>query len=273
MNGKDTGRAVPSDGSAERNVLITGATTGIGYELSKCFAADGFNLVLVARNEELLVQRREELSASYGVKVKLFALDLTEAAVPQRIFEDLQNENIPIEVLVNNAGFGLVGAFADNEPEIERRMIRLNIEALTMLSKLFLREMLSREKGRILNVASTAAFLPGPLMAVYYASKNHVLAFSRALASELRGSGVKVSVLCPGPTATQFQKTARQEGAKVLKISLMDAGTVARAAYRGLWKGKQVIIPGLLNKLTFVASRLFPDRLLMPFVKNLHRKS
>ncbi len=254
------------------NALITGATTGIGYEISKFFAADEYNLILVARDEELLSRRKEELEADFGILVRIFAMDLTEEAAPRRLFSALQEQNIPVEMLVNNAGYGMMGKFWDIDSDAELNMIQLNVVALTALTRLFLREMVRRGSGRILNVASTAAFQPGPLMAVYYASKAYVLSLSEALANETKNSGVTVSVLCPGPTSTQFQKRAGQEGARLLKFKSMGAYTVARAGYRGMRKGKAVIIPGLMNKISVWFARVLPHGLLMNIIRYLHQK-
>jgi len=231
-----------------KTALITGATTGIGYELSKLFAADGANLVLVARNTELLTQRQIDL----------------------KLYNQVKKEGIFVNTLVNNAGFGLLGAFKDTDLETEMRMIRLNISTLTALTKLFLNDLLD-SGGEILNVASTAAFEPGPMMAVYYATKAYVLSFSEALATELKGTPVKVSVLCPGPTQTEFQKTARIRGVKLLKLGIMDAATVARAGYEGLKKGKTLIIPGFLNRLSVWSIRFAPRKLVTSVVEFLHK--
>jgi short-subunit dehydrogenase len=253
------------------NVVITGTTTGIGYELSKLFAQYGFNLVLVARNSERLQQHKEELEKSFPVQVKTFELDLSDPVSGKKLFESLKKEDIYIKILVNNAGFGLVGPFVETDLEKEIQMIQLNGIAPVILSKLFLRQLPPGVPGRILNVASTAAFIPGPLMAVYYASKAQLLSFGEALGCELAGKGVTVTSLCPGPTATEFQRRAGQHGLRLLKTPVMDAYTVAWKGFAGLMRGKRIVVPGILNKLAVLSMKLFPQRLLLPVVKYLHR--
>ena len=197
--------------SKSQSVLITGASGGIGYELAKLCARDHLNLVLVARSADKLTQIAAELQSQFGIIVKTVALDLSAPPAPKFLFDQLQRETIPIDLLINNTGFGAFGEF-DQMPEEEiLGQIQLNITALTHLTKLFLAPMLARRRGRIMNVASIAAFQPGPLMAVYYATKAYVLSFSEALANELRPSGVTVTCFCPGATNTNF---ARRAGTK-----------------------------------------------------------
>jgi len=244
-------------------VLVTGASSGIGYELAKRFARDGHDLVLVARSREKLEAIGKELIGTAGVQVKRIAKDLSRPRAAEETFDELTRESIPIEVLVNCAGFGTYGAFAETDIVAEREMIQLNVVALTELTKLAVRAMVRRGNGRVLNVASTAAFQPGPRMAVYYATKAYVLSFSEALANELDGTGVAVSTLCPGPTRTGFGVRARMEGARVYKTGVMDAAAAAEAGYHGLKNGKAVIIPGLRNKLIALAARLAPRKLVI----------
>jgi len=253
------------------NVVITGATTGIGYELSKLFARYNFNLVLTARNSELLQQRKEELEKSFPIQIKTFQLDLSNPDSAKKLFAPLKEEDIYVEVLVNNAGFGLVGPFLETDLEKEIQMIQLNEIAPVILSKLFLKQLPAGVPGRILNVASTASFIPGPLMSVYYASKAQLLSFGLALDCELEGKGVSVTTLCPGPTATEFQSRARLHGVKLLKTPMMDAKTVAWKGFVGLMRGKRVVVPGLLNKLSVISMKVFPQRLLLPVIKFIHQ--
>ena len=245
-----------------RTVLITGASSGIGYELAKLFARDRYNLVLVARSDELLRRVADGLSRDYGVSVQTMARDLSVPGAPQEVAAALLGRS-QIDVLVNDAGFATYGPFVELPAETELQMMQLNIVALTQLTKLFVPEMVARRRGKILNVASMAGFMPGPLMAVYYASKSFVLSFSQALACELAPFGVSVSVLCPGPTHSGFQRRAKMEQSKVFDSGVMDAQSVARAGYRGLMKGKTVIIPGIRNKLMAAVVRVVP-RTLMP---------
>ncbi len=223
----------------DSSVLITGASGGIGYELAKLFAHDHRNLVLVARSGDKLAEVAAGLQKKYGIAIKTVALDLAEPAAPKFLFDQLQREKIAVDILVNNAGFGAFGDFAQM-PEAEiLGQIQLNITALTHLTRLFLPLMLAAHKGRIMNVASTAAFQPGPLMAVYYATKAYVLSFSEALANEMRGSGVTVTCFCPGATHTGFAQRAGTEKSRLFKrFGAMNAETVACDGYRGLMEGK-----------------------------------
>ena len=245
------------------SVLVTGATSGIGYALAKLFARDGHDLVLVARSRERLEEIGKELGGPAGIAPKLIPKDLSRPRAAEEIFDELRRASIPIGVLVNCAGFGTYGPFVETDIAAEREMMELNMVALTELTKLAVRQMIRRGEGRILNVASTAAFQPGPRMSVYYATKAYVLSFSEALSNELGGTGVTVSTLCPGPTRTGFGGRARMERARVYRTGVMDAAAVAEAGYRGLKKGRAVIIPGLRNKLMALAARLGPRRLVV----------
>jgi len=242
--------------------LITGASGGIGYELAKLFAKAHHNLVLVARNPPRLAQVADELQRQFGITVRTFALDITEPAAPQSLFEQLQSGGIDIGILVNNAGYGRFGEFAEVPLEESLGQIQLNITGLTELTKLFLGPMLERRSGKIMNVASTAGFQPGPLMAVYYATKAYVISFSEALANELDGKGVTVTCLCPGATETGFAGRAGNDESRLFKkLRPMDAKTVARAGYRGLLKGKTLVIPGFRNWLVAESIRVSPRKM------------
>jgi uncharacterized protein len=247
---------------ASKTALITGASVGIGRELAKLFAQDHFNLVLVARNASRLGEVAAELEKEFGIRAKSFPLDLASSAAPQFLFDQLQREDIAVDVLVNNAGYGKLGAFSDIPYEESAGQIGLNITALTHLTKLCVAPMLERQSGRILNVASTAGFQPGPLMAVYYASKAYVISFSEALGNELQGTGVTVTCLCPGLTDTQFQTRAGTEQTTLFRRTRpMDAATVARDGYRALMKGKPLVISGFRNRLLMESIRISPRRL------------
>lgn len=250
-----------------KTALITGASSGIGYELSKIFARENYNLVLVARNLEKLNELSKELKTKNGIAIKNIRADLSLPASALEIYNQVRSESININVLVNNSGFGLYGSFAKTNLATETNMIQVNVTALVQLSKLFLIDMVKRGEGKILNVASTAAFQPGPFMSIYFATKAFVLHFSEAIAAELEGSGVTVSVLCPGPTKTNFSKIAGSDHARMFKIS-MDAQTVAEVGYKGLMKGKRIIIPGLQNKITAQSSR-FGSRYLVTKVAKI----
>ncbi len=250
-------------------VLITGGSRGIGFELAKLFAKDGRPLVLVARDSASLERAASELRSNFGAPVKILPRDLSSAGAPREIYEILQEEGVTVKVLVNNAGTGTYGKFSETDLIRELEMMQLNMVSLTHLTKLFLRGMLRQGQGKILNVASTAAFVPGPWMAVYYATKAYVLSFSEALAEELRGTGVTVTCVCPGPTETDFQGAAEIGEISLFKKSMMGAGEVARAAYEGLERKKRIVIPGRKNKLVPIGARLSPRTLLARAVRYL----
>lgn len=243
--------------------LITGASTGIGYELSKCFAADRHNLILIARQEAKLRHVAAELSGQFGVSAKVIVADLAKPDAPQTIADEIRQDSLQVDYLVNNAGFGLGGKFSETELAAELEMMQVNMMALVQLSKLFLPAMVARGSGKIMNVASTAAFQPGSLMAVYYATKAFVLSFTEAIANELSGTGVTVTALCPGPTRSEFQQRAHIENTRLVKgkfMGMMTAETVAQIGYRGFLQGKRLVIPGLLNKVGVQSVRLSPRR-------------
>lgn len=245
-----------------KTALITGASGGIGCELAKLFAKDQYNLVLVARGAGKLTQFANELQREFGISAKAVPLDLTAASAPQFLFDKLQREGIAVDILVNNAGYGVLGEFAKVPLEDNLGQIQLNITALTHLTKLFLGPMIERRFGKVLNVASTAGFQPGPLMSVYYASKAYVISFSEALANELHATGITVTCLCPGATDTGFQGRAGLENTLLFKkLRPMDAKTVARDGYRGLMAGKVIVISGFRNWLLAESVRFSPRRL------------
>jgi short-subunit dehydrogenase len=258
--------------NSRKTVLLTGASTGIGYELTRLFARDRYNLVLVARAEEKLTQMANNLHRKYGVQVKVLAKDLSLPSTPDDIFAELERESISVDILVNNAGFGTYGAFSKTDLATELQMMQVNMVALTHLTKLLLPVMLRRGHGKILNVASTAAFQPGPGMANYYATKAYVVSFSLALADELRGSGVSVTTLCPGPTRTEFQQRAAMQGSRLVSGTVMDAKTVAVSGYRGLLRNQVLVIPGLKNKAFALLSKILPARLVMEIIRAVHQQ-
>ena len=245
-----------------QTALIPGASGGIGYELAKLLAKDHYNLVLVARSAPKLTQFADELQRQFGSSAKAVPLDLTAAPAPQFLFDQLQREGIAVDILVNNAAYGVLGEFSKISLEDNLGQIQLNITALTHLTKLFLGPMIERHCGRIMNVASTAGFQPGPLMAVYYATKAYVISFSEALANELKDTGVTVTCLCPGATDTGFQGRAGMENTRLFKtLRPMDAKTVARDGYRGLMAGKTLVISGFRNWLLAESLRFSPRKL------------
>jgi len=248
--------------SKTQTALITGASGGIGYELAKLFARDHYNLVLVARSTERLNQVAAELQRQFQVTVKTVALDLASPPAAKFLFDQMEREGVTVDVLINNAGFGGFGEFAGTPEEETLGQIHLNITALTHLTRLFLPPMLARRSGKVMNVASTAAFQPGPLMAVYYATKAYVLSFSEALANEVAGSGVIVSCFCPGATDTGFAKRAGTEDSRLFKkLRPMNAEVVAGDGYRGLMAGQTVVISGLQNWLVAESVRFAPRKM------------
>jgi short-subunit dehydrogenase len=256
-----------------KTALITGASSGIGYELSKVFAKNRYNLVLVSRNIEKLEIISEEIRKKNDIKVKVISNDLCESSAPQELYDAVAAEGINIDVLVNNAGIGIHGKLIDSSTQKQMDLIQLNITSLTMLCKLFGRHMVKKGSGRILNVASTAAFQAGPLISTYYASKAYVLMLSEALGSELRQDGVTVSVLCPGPTQTEFFERNDMIGIRLEKSPyIMSPTKVAEIGFSGLLKGKTVVIPGLINKLLAFSVRLTPRRVVTAIASYLNQR-
>jgi len=224
--------------------LITGASSGIGKELAKIHAARGGDLIIVARRLNKLNELKNELESKFKINVKTIEKDLTKPSASKEIFEELKKENIQIEYLINNAGFGGQGKFHERKWEEDLSMIQLNIVALTELCRLFLPEFISRNSGRILNVSSTASLMPGPLQAVYFATKAYVTSFSDALTEELKNTKVSVTSLLPGATDTEFAKSAKMESAKLFANSF-SAYDVAYSGYEGMLKGQMNVVAGL----------------------------
>lgn len=239
--------------------LVTGASGGIGLEFAKLLAQGGYDLALVARSEEKLQSVAGELAARHGINTRVIAMDLAKADAPEQLFA-----RVPAcDVLVNNAGFATNDKFAEMDEQRMLEEMQLNIVTLTRLCRLYLPGMLARGDGKILNMASTAAFLPGPNMAVYYASKAYVLSLSEALAEEVRGTGVSVTVLCPGATDTGFQERAHVQSTLLFKLPMGNAAQVAKAGIEGMMRGKAVVVPGITNKLVAISPKLTPRSLLV----------
>ncbi len=252
-------------------VLVTGASSGIGRELARCFAADGCSLVLTARREAELEALATELRAQSGVEVSVIAADLAAPDGVSSLLAALRQQGLSPDVLVNNAGFGARGAFADMPAERIGAMLAVNVAALTMLARALLPAIRERKRGGIINVASTAAFQPGPWMAAYYASKAYVLSLSEALYVECKPDGVTVTCLCPGATATGFAAEADMTGTLLFRLGTMDAARVARAAHRGFRRGRAIVVPGLRNKLGMQSLRVSPRALVRRLVARLQR--
>jgi len=255
---------------ARGTALVTGASSGIGWEIAKLLAADGYDLVCVARNSKKLQALARDLEAAFHVRAAVVAADLSKPDAPARVLSESAKLVGDVDVLVNDAGFGIYGKFAETDLDQELESIAVNVVALTALTKVVLPAMRSRGSGRILNVASTAAFQPGPFMAVYYATKAYVLSFSEAIANELDGTGVTVTALCPGPTETEFQKRAGVSQTRLFRGPLvMDARRVAQAGYEGMRKGRRVVIPGALNRALVQALRISPRRLVTAMARRI----
>ncbi len=257
----------------KQSALITGASGGIGLEFAKLLAQECDRLVLVSRNRERLEAVKKELKRSSGATITIYAGDLSQPETVEALFGELERDHITVDILVNNAGFGDYGPFNVTEWQKEADMIAVNITALTELTKRVLKGMLARRRGKILNVSSTAAFQPGPMMAVYYASKAYVQSFSEALANEVHDTGVTVTALCPGPTATGFALAARMENSRLFRYaSLATAASVARYGYEAMMKGRSVAIHGMRNRIVAFCVRLAPRKLVSSLVRWLHTR-
>ena len=252
--------------------LITGASGGIGHDLAMVAAADGKNLVLVARSVGKLEQIAEAIRRNYKTEVMPIVADLSDESGVNTLISEISNQNIQINTLINNAGFGDFGDFAKADLAKNMEMIRLNISTLTQLCHFALQEMLKTGNGKIMNIASTAAFMPGPGMAVYYASKAYVLSFSEALTRELKGSGITITTLCPGPTDTDFASAAGL-GKSLLHRMLPPATSiqVAKAGYNAMTNGKAIEIPGFMNKLSTFIPRFSPRSLVRNMIYGIHK--
>jgi len=252
------------------SVLITGASSGIGLELAKLFAAAKHRLILTARNAAALEQLATDCRQSHGIEAQVIAVDFAESAGPRHLFDEIERRGLVVDVLVNNAGFGTHGRFWEIPTKDELSLLQVNVVALVELTRLCLPGMVARNRGKILNVASTAAFQPGPLMANYYASKAYVLSFSEALSTELAGTSVTVTALCPGPTWTDFQRRAGIATSKVSSVAGMSAQSVAQAGYNALMNGKRVCIPGWKNRFLAASAKWLPRPLVLNVVRRLN---
>ena len=259
---------------APGGVLVTGGSRGIGLELARRFAADGHPLFLLARDETDLAEARREMEIEGSPAVRCLSVDLAEEGAARRVHRELADASPPVEVVVNNAGFSTHGPFHRSDPGVQADMVRVMVEVPTELSRRFLEGMLERDRGGILNVASTAAFQPGPRQSVYFAAKSYLLSFTQAVAYELADTSVRVSVLCPGPTGTDFQDREGTEDVRLGgrgAVSLMSPGRVAEIGYRGWRDGRRVVIPGSMNRLGAIGARLTPDGINMRVVDWLQR--
>jgi uncharacterized protein len=251
--------------------LITGASTGIGLDLARLMAPD-FDLIISARHQPKLEQIAQELQFRHGNHVHVIAADLAKPESPPAMLDEVGRRGLRVDVLINNAGFGAYGEFKDIPWPTEAEMIQVNIAALTELTKLFLPPMLERKHGRIMNVASTAGFQPGPLMAVYYATKAYVISFSEAIANELKGTGVTVTCLAPGATATDFAARADMEKSRLFKMGRMKSSDVARTGYKAMMSGKTLTIPGVRNWVMAESVRFGPRKLVTAIARSVQER-
>lgn len=251
--------------------LITGASSGLGVDFARLFARDGHDVVLVARRRDRLDALAGELAATHGVKAHPLPADLGDPAAPHRIHDEVGRLGLEIDSLVNNAGFGTSGAFADADLRRQGEMVQVNVGALVELTGLFLTGMIARRRGRILNVGSTAGFQPGPFMATYYATKAFVNSFTDALAWELDGTGVTATVSCPGATATEFAGHAGNDTSLLFKFGAADSAGVAAEAYRAMMAGRRMVVHGMLKKVATQSVRLSPRSVALALAARLNR--
>jgi len=252
--------------------LITGASSGIGLDLARLMAPN-FDLIITARNESELEKLAGELESQHRTHVHVIPADLARPEAPKIIFDEIGRRGLVVDLLVNNAGFGAYGNFAESELQRDLDIIAVNISSLTALTRLALPGMLERRRGKIMNVASTAGFQPGPLMSVYYATKAYVIMFSEGIANELKGTGVTVTCLCPGPTVTRFAERANMEESRLFKLGAMTSMDVARAGYKGMMAEKGLVIPGMMNKTLAFSVRFSPRKLVTAISRKLQERT
>ncbi len=256
-----------------KTALITGASSGIGWHMAAIHAERGGHLILVARREEKLRALKEQLEDQHNIEAHIIVQDLSESGAPEAVLDAVSQKNLKVDYLINNAGFGGLGHFHKRDWVREQNMIQVNITALVGLTRYFMTDMIAQNEGRILNVASTAAFMPGPLHAVYYASKAFVLSFSEAIANELANTDVSVTAFCPGKTDTEFQKMSGAKKTSSPSWVTHDARSVAQFGYNAMLKGKRIAIPGIINKITAQTPRMLPraiTTLLSRRAKDIH---
>jgi len=255
-----------------KTALITGASNGIGYELAKVHAEKGDNLVLIARSKNKLDELKKELEKKHRIQVHTIGKDLSVAGAAVKVYEEVKQNNISIDYLINNAGLGDIGLFANCDWKKQENMINLNITALAHFTRLYLPDMIKQGSGKILNVASTAAFQPGPTMSVYFATKAFVLSFSEAVNEEVRDKGITVTALCPGSTESGFHAAAIGDNKELKERRLPSSRKIAEFGYRAMMKGKSVAIPGLMNSIMATSVRFIPRALMVKAVRKIQEK-
>ena len=254
----------------EKFSIVTGGASGLGFEFVKLLLIDKYNVVVIDNDKKELNNIKSKINFKHNKKIILMHKDLSNPDSSIEIFKELKNKNI--EVLINNAGFGLFGKFKDTNWKIERNMIMVHVMCTTEMTKLFLNNMIENKKGRILNMASLAAFQPGPLMSIYYATKAFILHFSESIANELKGSGVSVTVLCPGQTRTNFQKKVSSREKKI-NFNFSTAEEVAKYGYDAMMNGKTIAIPGIINKILSTIHRFIPRSLATKLMRKIQEKN
>lgn len=255
-----------------KTALVTGGASGLGFELALLLANDTFNLVLIDIDAEKLKDAKQEIESKFAVKVQIMAKDLSKVNISEEIIAELNGT--PIDVLVNNAGFGVFGGFHEVDWQRQAQMLNLHVITTTHLTKLVLKNMVDRGSGRILNLSSLAAFQPGPLMSLYYATKGYILSFSEAIANELKGTGVTVTALCPGPTKTSFQQVVANDSSEnKITFNMAGAKEVAAYGYKAMMKGKPVAIPGTFNKFLATLPRFIPRNMATNIVRKIQEKN
>lgn len=259
-------------GSKDAYALVTGASSGIGLELARLLAQDGKNVVVVARRRDRLEALKKEIEGKYATTVKVLAKDLSEPKAPAEVFSELGRDRIRVDVLVNNAGFGVYGKFSETDLQRELEMVQVNAVSLLHLTKLFLKGMGENRPGYILNVGSLCSLLPGPMESVYCGTKALVLHFSEALANELKGTGVTVTCLCPGLATTEFHKVANMEDTRAARRKMMTAAATAEAGLKALKKGKTICVPGLEYKLGLLLFKVVPRDFFAGIVRRQHER-
>jgi hypothetical protein len=256
--------------SSPQRALVTGASSGIGYEFALILARHGYDLVLVARSRQVLALTADKIREKYPVDIETIATDLSQPGSCEELFNEVARKKLAIDVLINDAGFAMQGPFVENKTAALLDMLQVNVVALTHLTRLFLPQMIQRRNGRILNMASVGSFMPGPMMAAYFATKAYVLSLSEAIANELQGTGVTVTALCPGPTRTQFAHRANLVNTRAFRGSLMEANQVAKEGFHALMKGKPVLITGFKMRLQMCPARFLPRYWLAFFARRYH---
>lgn len=252
--------------------LITGGSEGIGFELARLFAKDKNNIILVARNEEKLLRAKNKIEDEFEVEVKIMVCDLSKNDEVDKFIKAVDENNLSVDNLINNAGIGSFGAFHEAVDNFENTLININIISVTKLTKYFLKKMIKEGNGGIMNVASTAAFVGGPKMSMYYSSKAYVLTLTEAIHDEVKDKGIRISCLCPGPVKTSFQEKAGIKKSDKAKKYLMDAQQVAEEGYKGFLKGKDIIIPGTKNKFLILGNKLIPRFLSRKIIMNNNKE-